>query len=191
MLCLKCETNPGWIKAALSSIVEVMIDHAHCEKKAAGTGLSLISAYPDKTDISLAMADLVEEEIDHYRSVVKLLSNRGITMKRDPGDPYARELLNHVRKNEPERLLDRLLTAGIIEARSCERLQLLAKNLDDPELSTFYKELSESEAGHYMTFVRLAKIYFDEGEVKERLDELSEIEMNIVLSLKNIPTMHG
>lgn len=191
MLCLKCETNTGWIKSALENLTEVMIDHAHCEKKAAGTGMSLLSSYPDKTEISLAMADLVEEEIDHYRSVVKILASKGIVLAKDKGDPYAKELLSNIRTHEPARLLDRLLTAGIIEARSCERLHLLAKHIEDPDLRKFYDDLSASEAGHYMTFVKLAKLYFDEAEVKSRLDELSEIESKIVRSLSNIPTMHG
>ncbi len=191
MLCLKCETNPEWIKTAIDNLTDVMIDHAHCEKKAAATGMSLLSTYSEKTEISLEMSDLVEEEINHYRSVVKILSGKGIILTKDAGDPYAKELLSNLRTHEPARLLDRLLTAGIIEARSCERLQLLAKHIEDTNLRKFYDDLSASEAGHYMTFVKLAKLYFDEAEVKSRLDELTEIESKIVRALPNIPTMHG
>lgn len=191
MLCLKCSTNPKWIGAALNDLDNILIDHAHCEKKAAATGLSLLSTYPDKTDISLTMSDLVEEEIGHYRSVVEILKSRGTDLTHDNGDPYAKELLSYVRKNEPGRLLDRLITAAIIEARSCERLQLLGSALEDQELKEFYSELSATEAGHYVTFIKLAKLYFDEEEVKERVEELTEIEKNIVVSLPNYPTMHG
>ncbi|MEO8399959.1 MAG: tRNA-(ms[2]io[6]A)-hydroxylase [Ignavibacteriaceae bacterium] len=191
MLCLKCETKPGWIKSALENLEAVIIDHAHCEKKAAGTGLSLLSSYPEKTEISLTMSDLVEEEIGHYKSVIEILGLMGITLKKDKGDPYAKELLSHLRTYEPARLLDRLLTAGIIEARSCERLQILGKNLEDEKLKKFYSELSASEAGHYVTFVKLAKLYFDEDEVKKRLDELTEIEKEIANNLPNSAAMHG
>ncbi|WP_337872229.1 tRNA-(ms[2]io[6]A)-hydroxylase [Ignavibacterium sp.] len=191
MLCLKNKSNPEWIVSALKNLPSVIMDHAHCEKKAAGTGMSLLSTYFDKKDISLAMSDLVEEEIDHYRSVVKILDKMGLTLSRDEGDEYAKKLLSFVRKNEPERLMDRLLTSGIIEARSCERLQILAENITDIELRNFYKELSDSEAGHYVNFVKLAKIYFEESEVKKRLDELTQIEAEIVKNLPNKPLMHG
>lgn len=191
MLCLKNKTNTEWISSALSDLPSVIMDHAHCEKKAAATGLSLLSTYFDKKEISLTMSDLVEEEIGHYKSVIELLNNMNLPLARDNGDEYAKELLSHVRKNEPERMLDRLLTAGIIEARSCERLQILAENLADENLKTFYKELADSEAGHYVTFTKLAKLYFDEDEVKTRLDELTDIEAAIVNKLPNKPLMHG
>jgi tRNA-(ms[2]io[6]A)-hydroxylase len=191
MLCLKNISNPEWIEVALENLPLVIMDHAHCEKKAAGTGLSLLSTYYDKKEISYAMSDLVEEEIGHYRSVIRILEKMGLTLGRDEGDEYAKKLLSFVNKNEPERMLDRLLTAGIIEARSCERLQILAESINDVELRKFYKELSDSEAGHYVAFVRLARIYFDENVVKKRLDDLTAIEAEIVKNLSNKPLMHG
>lgn len=191
MLCLKNKSNPKWIRVALENLPLVIMDHAHCEKKAAGTGMSLLSTYYDKKEISYSMSDLVEEEIGHYRSVIKILEKMGLTLGRDEGDEYAKKLLSFVNKNEPVRMLDRLLTAGIIEARSCERLQILAENIRDNELRNFYKELSDSEAGHYVTFMKLAKIYFDENVVKKRLDELTTIEAEIIKNLSNKPLMHG
>lgn len=191
MLCLKNSSNPEWIVNAKKNINSVIIDHAHCEKKAAVTGMNLINGYPDKTDIALAMADLVEEEIDHFRSVLKILNEKGINLTPDPGDDYAKELFSKLRKTQPERLLDHLLVAGIIEARSCERLQILADNLEDETLKKFYTDLSHSEAGHYVAFIKLAKNYFKETEVKSRLDELTDFEAGLVRNLKNLPLMHG
>lgn len=191
MLCLKNKSKPEWIQVALENLPLVIMDHAHCEKKAAATGMSLLSTYYDKIDISYSMSDLVEEEIGHYRSVIKILDKMGLTLGRDEGDEYAKKLLSFVNKNEPKRMLDRLLTAGIIEARSCERLQILAENISDNELRKFYKELSDSEAGHYVTFIRLAKIYFNENVVKKRLDELTTFEAEIIKNLPNKPLMHG
>ncbi|BDQ03999.1 tRNA-(ms[2]io[6]A)-hydroxylase [Ignavibacterium sp.] len=191
MLCLKNKTKPEWIKFALENLPSIIMDHAHCEKKAAGTGMSLLSTYFDKKEISLIMSDLVEEEIGHYRSVIKLLDKMNLTLGRDEGDEYAKSLLSFVNKNEPMRMLDRLLTAGIIEARSCERLQILAENIENEDLRKFYKELSDSEAGHYVTFIKLAKLYFDEELVRKRLDELTQIEAEIVKNLPNKPLMHG
>lgn len=191
MLCLKNRTNPEWIKVALDNLPSVIMDHAHCEKKAAGTGMSLLSTYFDKKEISLSMSDLVEEEIGHYRLVIRILEKMNLTLGRDEGDEYAKNLLSFVNKNEPLRMLDRLLTAAIIEARSCERLQILAENIKNEDLRKFYKELSDSEAGHYVTFIKLAKLYFDEELVRKRLDELTQIEAEIVKNLPNKPLMHG
>jgi tRNA-(ms[2]io[6]A)-hydroxylase len=191
MLCLKNESNSGWIGVAKQHLIEVIIDHAHCEKKAAHTGMVMLSKYPEKTELCFAMADLVEEEIGHFRSVMQILERRNEKLTPDKGDEYARSLFTQLRKDEKHKLLDHLLIAGIIEARSCERLQILAKHIEDEELRKFYKNLADSEAGHYTTFVKLAKIYYDENEVKQRLDELTNYEADIVKRLKNEPTMHG
>lgn len=191
MLCLKGKTNRGWIKAAKSDLNSILIDHAHCEKKAAATGMSLLSYYTNCHDICIAMSELVAEEMEHYRSVIQIMTEMGIKMTQGKADDYVHQLLQHVRKNEPEKMLDRLLTAGLIEARSCERLKILGENLDDPMLSKFYIDLSVSEAGHYMTFVKLAQNYFPEDVVKNRLNELSEIEQKIIKTLPNVPLIHG
>ncbi|QQS36328.1 MAG: tRNA-(ms[2]io[6]A)-hydroxylase [Ignavibacteriales bacterium] len=191
MLCLKNSTNDEWIRTAISNIDAVIMDHAHCEKKAAGTGMSLLSSYPEYTEISLTMSDLIEEEIGHYRSVIQILNSKGITLGKDKGDPYVKELMTHLRTSEPGRMLDRLIVSGLIEARSCERLQLLGENIPDDELKEFYKDLAASEAGHYVTFIKLAKLYFDDKEVQVRLDELSTIEAKIVKRLPNHPSIHG
>ncbi len=191
MLCLKCDTNPEWIDAVKKDLNTTIADHAHCEKKAALTGMNLLNRYPDKTELAFAMSDLVEEEIGHFREVMKILNKRGFELTPDRGDDYAKTLFEKLRKNQPERFLDHLLVAGIIEARSCERLQILEMNIEDEELSSFYKTLAVSEAGHYTTFRKLAELYFNKEEVKSRLDELAEIEASLVKSLANEPTMHG
>ena len=191
MLCLKCNTNSKWIENVKDNLLDVIMDHAHCEKKAAVTGMNLLNNYPEKTDLAFEMADLIEEEIDHFRSVVKILDERGEKLNEDKGDDYAKNLFSQLRKTQPERFLDHLLVAGIVEARSCERLQILADNLDDQKLKSFYSELVKSEAGHYMAFVKIAKNYFDEKVVKSRLDELTDLEAEIVKNLSNKPAMHG
>ncbi|MCK5457051.1 MAG: hypothetical protein KAI45_07980, partial [Melioribacteraceae bacterium] len=142
-------------------------------------------------DLAFEMSNLIEEEIGHFRTVLKILEKRKIPLSKDKGDDYVKALFSKMNRNEPDRFLDHLLIAGIIEARSCERLQILELNIDDIELKKLYHDLFPTEAGHYMMFVKLAKYYFDDDLVEKRLDELAEFECSIVKSLPNIPTMHG
>ena len=191
MLCLKCDTNPEWIEVVKKNFHITLIDHAHAEKKAAATGLTLINNYPDKNELALGMSNLIEEEIGHFKTVLKILTKRNISITKDEGDNYVKALFSMRSKNEPDKFLDHLLIAGIIEARSCERLHLLEQNIDDEELRELYHDLFPTEASHYMMFIKLAKKYFDKIIVEKRLNELTEYECSVVKSLPNNPTMHG
>lgn len=192
MLCLKNDTNPEWIAAASQRLTDIMIDHAHCEKKAAANGMSMIQRYPEKDDLVRDMIDLINEEMEHFAFVVKELHRRGASLTRDRGDRYAQLLTQHIRKQEPHKLLDLLLVDALIEARSCERFSILSKCGDIPaDLREFYRSLLASEAGHYRTFTDIARRYFPAEEVRRRLDELAEIEAEIVRNLPNEPTIHG
>ena len=178
-LVLRCETDPRWLPHALSRLDEVLIDHAHCEKKAAANALSLLQAYPEVPGLPAHMARLAREESGHLARVLQLLEQRGLALGRDRGDPYAQALQALVRTGAAQRQLDRLLVAAIIEARSCERLGLLAGGLPDPELRRFYAELARSEDGHQKLFLRLAVCVQHEG-VMPRLHELLEAEAELV-----------
>jgi tRNA-(ms[2]io[6]A)-hydroxylase len=129
--------------------------------------------------------------MSHFRMVVEKMFQLGIDLTPDTGDSYARRLHEHIRKNEPNRLLDTLIVSSLIEARSCERFQLLSKSVDDADLREFYRSLLESEARHRSVFLSLARQYFDKEEVSRRLDQLEEIEARIVQNLSNEPVMHG
>ncbi len=192
MLCLKCETNKEWVEIASRNLESIMIDHAHCERKAASNGMSMILRYPEKTELVKEMMDLIDEEMSHFRFVFNELHSRGITMTRDTGDRYAQLLSEHIRKPEPHKLLDLLLVDALIEARSCERFLLLSKSESIPEdLRKVYHDLFVSEAGHYRTFTDIARLYFPAETVKTRLEELADIEAEIVKGLQNLPTVHG
>ncbi len=192
MLCLQTPTNAEWVEVASRHVEEILIDHAHCEKKAAANAMSMINRYPDKDPLVREMIALILEETEHLKFVFEELQQRGISLTRDRGDSYAQQLTQHIRKNEPARLLDLLLVDALIEARSCERFSLLSKCEEiAPELRKLYHSLLASEAGHYRTFTDIARMYFPAEEVKERLNELAAIEADIVSSLPNEPTMHG
>jgi tRNA-(ms[2]io[6]A)-hydroxylase len=191
MLGLHITTSDTWLAAASNDPASVLIDHAHCEKKAATMAISLLNRYPEKTELVERMAELAEEEMGHFRMVISKMRERNISLRRDTGDPYAQELHKQIRKAEPARLLDTLIVCSLIEARSCERFKLLSESALEDDLRTFYRSLLESEARHRSVFLALARLYFDNEIVTKRLDELENIESDIVANLQNDPLMHG
>ncbi|MEM7475264.1 MAG: tRNA-(ms[2]io[6]A)-hydroxylase [Planctomycetota bacterium] len=191
MLNLKSTSNESWLKQVDASLDEVLIDHAHCEHKAAATAMSLMGAYIDNQPLCEEMTRIVEEELEHFHMVIKLLASRGIQFTRQQPGHYGKQLKALVRANEPDRAVDRLLVASLIEARSCERFQLLANHVEDQELTEFYSSLFESEARHHTTYVRLAKEFADRDVVHTRLRELAEFEAEIIGRGNPLPRMHS
>ena len=182
-------TARAWTTQAIDHFDEVLVDHAHCEKKAAAHALSMLAAFPQVPGLPRAMARLAREEAGHLGQVLALMEKRGLTLGRDPGDPYAQGLQQAVRQPARERLLDRLLISALIEARSEERLRLLAGALPDPELRDFYARLAASEAGHFKLFLRLARNSTD-VEFQPRLEALLREEARLVRELPVRPAIH-
>ncbi|HTQ39331.1 MAG TPA: tRNA-(ms[2]io[6]A)-hydroxylase [Pirellulales bacterium] len=191
MLSLTSETSQRWLAQVDAHLDEILIDHAHCEKKAAGTALNLIFAYVDRVELCRELADIVNEELDHFRQVLDLLQRRRIRFRRLTPPAYGRKLNDLVRKLEPGKAVDRLLVAGLIEARSCERFDLLRQHVSDPELASFYGSLFESEARHHSTYVRLAKLFAKDEIVDRRLDDLAAAEAEIIAAGDPLPRMHS
>lgn len=191
MLHLKSQTSQRWFDQVDAHLDQVLIDHAHCEKKAAGTALNLIFAYVEDAELCREMTEIVNEELEHFHMVLDLLTRRGIPFRRLKPSTYGRKLNDLVSNQEPQRAVDRLLVAGLIEARSCERFQALANHVDDPELADFYHSLFESEARHHSTYTRLAKHFADEAQVVARLDELAVCEAAILAEGDPNPRMHS
>ena len=172
MLGLKLATDPRWINIAEKSIEEVLVDHAYCEQKAATNCISLIINFPDKKDIVDQLCPIVTEEWAHFRMVIQELNKRGFVLGKKRKDDYVKLLSKVIitggdRENQ---LVERLLLAALIEARSCERFKLLSENLEDEGLRDFYRQLMISEAGHYRLFIDLAKLYWDEEKVKTKFE---------------------
>lgn len=191
MLSLKSDTAARWMESVEANLAEVLIDHAHCEKKAAGTAMNLIFAYVDRIEVVTALAEIVKEELDHFQLVLDLLASRGIRFRRLKPSNYGQQLGELVRKQEPGKAVDRMLVAGLIEARSCERFALLKEQISDPELAAFYQSLFESEARHHSTYVQLACLFAPAAAVHERLDELAAAEAEIIERGDILPRMHS
>ncbi len=192
MLGLKLPTDPRWVDIAKKNIDEILIDHAYCEQKAASTGISLIIQFPEKEKLVETIMPIVAEEWAHFRMVLKEMGKRGIKLGRKRVDEYVVELFKLERKGgKMERqLMDKLLISALIEARSCERFRLLSLEIQDEELKEFYHELMISEAGHYRTFLDLAKEYMPPQEVNERFDEMLKAEAEILQRLDTKARMH-
>lgn len=191
MLNLHCPTPARWLTQVVAHLDELLIDHAHCEKKAAGCAMNLLFAYVERVEVCRAMTEIVQEELAHFHLVLDLLERRGIRFRRVRPSRYGEQLHALIRKLEPQRALDRFLVAALIEARSCERFGLLRDGLDDAELSEFFGSLFESEARHHSTYVRLAKQFVPEEVVRRRLDELAAEEGRIVLEGDDVPRVHS
>jgi tRNA-(ms[2]io[6]A)-hydroxylase len=191
MLGLHSQTASDWLAQVDQHLEEILIDHAHCEKKAAGTAMNLIVAYVDRVELCRELVSIVNEELEHFGLVLDLLERRGIRFRRLPPSGYGRKLNDLVRKLEPGRAVDRLLVAGLIEARSCERFDLLRRHVKDAELAAFYDNLFASEARHHSTYVRLAKLFAPESAVDDRWAELSAAEADIVALRDPLPRMHS
>ena len=191
MLSLKSDSSERWWSQVENHIEEILIDHAHCEKKAAGCAMNLLFAYVDNHPLTSAMTEIVNEELEHFHMVLEILEKRKISFRKLKPSNYGRQLNELVRKSEPQRAVDRLLVAGLIEARSCERFDLLRKNIKDTELAEFYGGLFESEARHHTTYIKLAKTYASDTVVKQRLDELAEKEAQIIATGDELPRMHS
>src|SRR5688572_13768566 len=189
MLSLQSTTSERWLRQVEEHLDEILIDHAHCEKKAAGTAMKLIFAYVEHEAFCRELSVIVEEELDHFRQVLDLLGRRGIRWRRLAPSSYGSKLNDLVRKGEPAKAIDRLLISGLIEARSCERFDLLRKHVRDPELAAFYESLFESEARHHSTYVQLAHTFGSEEEIRARLAELAAQEAAILAEGDALPRM--
>lgn len=175
---LGCETPDSWIEAALQNQDLLLIDHAHCEKKAASTAMRLIYRYVDNTELLNKMARLAREELIHFEQVIAIMESRGIAYRHLSSARYAAEMIAQARTYEPAKLVDVLIIGAFIEARSCERFAKLAPHLDD-ELAKFYRSLLKSEGRHYQDYLGLAEKAAG-GDISERVAEYRAFEQKLI-----------
>lgn len=177
-------TPDAWIDAALADLPTLLLDHAECEKKAAGSALSLMYRYADQPALCAAASRFAREELRHYEMVVALLRKRGIAYRRLPPSAYAGRLRGLARDVEPGRLLDTLLIAAVIEARSWERFGRLAGRLQTlgaaQNLADFYTRLLASEARHAATYLSLADAVDSADEASARIAAIARLEWQLI-----------
>jgi tRNA-(ms[2]io[6]A)-hydroxylase len=190
VLSLASRTESGWLERALANLDEILVDHAHCEKKAASSALNLLFRYPERHALLLPLTELAREELAHFAEVLRLMTTRRLPLRHQVPSPYAGQLLQAVRTREPERLLDTLLGNALIEARSCERLRLLAEAVPDRDLATLYRGLLASEARHHAIYVELAEQVAPAADVRARLGELAAHEASVIAAAPALVRLH-
>jgi tRNA 2-(methylsulfanyl)-N6-isopentenyladenosine37 hydroxylase len=188
---LQAPTSEAWITQALANLDTVLLDHSHCERKAAGVALNLMFRYPAHTKLVRSLTAIAQEELEHFEQVNQILERRKIPLAPLAAPPYGARLSKQIRSKEPDRLLDALLVSALIEARSHERLGLLGSHCTDLELAKFYRGLMASEARHYGIYWVLATTYCDRTQVDQRLAELATLESELLSTLHPEPRIHS
>lgn len=188
---LRIGTSPLWLEAVLADFDRFMLDHTLCERKASAMGMSLVAKYPDRSLIVDDLIAFAREELEHFHIMYRLIAERGLTLPEDEKDVY----VNHLRqlmqgRRDDDLFLDRLLIPGIVEARGCERLRLVADVLQPGTLKETYLELTRAESRHHALFFRLAKRYFPAAIVEQRAATLLDAEAEIVQRLPVRPCVH-
>ena len=188
---LKNQTKADWIEQAINNLDTILLDHSHCERKAASVALNLMFRYSSNVMLVRKLTAVAQEELEHFEQVNQWLDKKNIPLGPLSSPPYGAKLKSIICTKEPQRLLDSLLVASLIEARSHERLGLLGSHCPDQELAKFYRSLMASEARHYGIYWILADNYFARELVQKRLEELSIIESEILDTLHPEPRIHS
>lgn len=197
MLNLASETEQGWVERIGEHLPELLLDHAHCEKKAASTAINLVFRYQNLPELMAPLSALAREELAHFELMLDLLQRRGHPFGPLAPSPYAGELSRAIRPDEPDRLLDTLIVCALIEARSCERMRLLSERLEDRELAGLYGGLLASEARHHTTYLDLARRVksrwgsFSAKAIAERLEALATHEASVIERMPREARMHS
>lgn len=193
MLGLKLATDPRWVNIVERNIEEILTDHAYCEQKATSNAIYIIVNFPEFTDLVTDMIKLAMEELEHFEMVHEKIKARGLVLGRERKDEYVGELYSFMRKGHKRSIamVDRLLFAALIEARSCERFKLLSEQINDEDLKVFYRELMISEATHYTTFIGYARKYAEGEDIDKRWQEFLDFEASIMGKYSKRETIHG
>jgi tRNA 2-(methylsulfanyl)-N6-isopentenyladenosine37 hydroxylase len=192
---LQLPTDPRWVNIVEKNIEEILTDHAWCEQKAATNAITIVTVNNEYPDLVTDMLALAKEELEHFEMVHEIIKKRGLKLGNERKDKYVGELVQYMKQSSngsrESGLVERLLFSAMIEARSCERFKVLSENIQDEELAKFYRELMESEAGHYTTFITYARKYGKGIDVEKRWREWLDFEAGVIAKYGKSETIHG
>jgi tRNA-(ms[2]io[6]A)-hydroxylase len=192
MLDLRYATPPEWLDAVFSDFDAFLLDHANCERKASATGMAFVARYPDRRELVDPMIEFAKEELEHFHVMYRICTSRGLILADDYKDPYVNALRSQVRAGGDAHFLDRLMVSGVVEARGCERLFMVAEALKEREPALYepYMELARAESRHHAFFFRMARLYFSDDEVRARGGEFLDFEADLVRRLPHRAAVH-
>lgn len=193
MLGLQFETSTSWAEIAKDNLQQILTDHAFLEQKAASNAVSIIINYSEETALVKEMSNIAIEEMQHFKMVHLLMDKRGLVLGREQKNDYAVKLQKFFprTKDRTDALIQRLLVAALIEARSCERFKVFSENMEDEELKKFYTNLMISEANHYRTFLQFARSYQDRKIVDQKWQDLLAYEAKLMKDRGQLAKIHG
>jgi tRNA-(ms[2]io[6]A)-hydroxylase len=191
VLSLASPTQDAWFDLVMTDVDTLLVDHAHCEKKAASMAIQLLFRCVDQQAMLPPLSALAREELRHFELMLSVLNERNIPMRKLHPAPYAGKLRQVVRVGEPENLIDTLICCALVEARSCERMQILAERLPDPQLRALYADLLESEARHHGSYLELARLHAPAATITQRVSEIADHEATVLTSLHNFVRVHA
>jgi len=191
VLDLRVPTRAEWLDCVLGHFDEFLLDHAACERKASATGMAFVARYPDRRELLGPMIEFAREELEHFHRMYLIIADRGLVLGPDYKDEYVQALREWGRRGAEPGLIDSLLVAGVVEARGCERLKLVADALPltDP-LQPTYMDLARAESRHHALFFRLARHYAGDAEARARAESLLDFEAQVVNTLPLLPRVH-
>ena len=183
---LKIDTPTSWINSVESNIEVLLIDHANCEKKAANSALSIMFRYVEFPHLIKHMSKLAREELRHFEQVVDLMLDLGVEYRPLSSSRYASTLHKEISREEPHRLVDSLICAAVVEARSCERFSAVSNQVPE-KIAKFYRFLLNSEARHFKDYIDLARAHATnsgasicDGYVERKIDKFLDIDRELV-----------
>jgi len=190
MLLFREKVPADWLPKVLAHLPEVLIDHAHLERKAATTALNL-EKYRDLFARVEELNAIALEELQHFQMVLNLLKRRGIAFGQPYPSAWISGLMRSIRNGQRYQMIDHLICCSLIEGRSCEKFQILAAELraSDPELGEFYQGLVESEGNHYATYILMAR-QINETETDHRLNYYLDLEADLIRRPQPLPLLH-
>tara|TARA_Y100000766_G_C18784642_1_gene545037 strand:- start:321 stop:893 length:573 start_codon:yes stop_codon:yes gene_type:complete len=190
MLMLRAKPPESWLVKVMDNLDGVLVDHAHLERKAAQSALKL-QRYNELSQDLNELTNIAIEELEHFKLVLKLLEKRKKAFGKAISSPWIFGMMKAVRKGLNEQVIDHLICAAMIEARSCEKFQILSIALKtvDKCLSEFYGNLVESEGNHYASYLLMAK-KIDESETQKRLDFFLDLDAELIIKGNNFPILH-
>jgi tRNA 2-(methylsulfanyl)-N6-isopentenyladenosine37 hydroxylase len=190
MLLFREKVPADWISKVRANLPAVLVDHAHLERKAATTALSL-EKYHVLFDRVEELNTIAIEELQHFQLVLNLLKKRSIRFGQAFPSPWVSGLMRAIRSGHRHQAIDHLICCALVEGRSCEKFQILATDLQvtDPELAQFYGSLVESEGNHYATYLLMARS-LDAPETERRLDFYLDLDAKLIGQPNPLPMLH-